>query len=86
MGTMIQSEEADNKEPAPKPSSNAVLAMITTMADTTWRMFVPILGLLVAGIFADKAMGSFPWLTLLGFVIGIAISALLIRNQMKKDA
>lgn len=65
---------------------NAVLTMILTMADTTWRMFVPILGLLVAGIFGDKALGSFPWLTLVGFIAGVAISALLIRRQLKKDS
>lgn len=62
-----------------------MLTMILTMADTTWRMFVPILGLLVAGILADKALGFFPWLTLVGFIAGVAISALLIRRQLKKD-
>ena len=65
-------------------AKNALLQMITTMADTTWRMFVPILGLLIAGIYVDKAVGSFPWFTLIGFVVGIGISALLIRNQFRK--
>lgn len=63
-----------------------MLEMIITMADTTWRMFVPILGLLIAGVYVDKTRGLFPWCTLAGFVLGVAISALLIRNQFKKGA
>lgn len=73
------------KSEEPK-AGNAVLTMIMTMADTTWRMFVPILGLLLLGIFVDKSIGSFPWFTLLGFVVGVALSAVLIRNQLRKNA
>jgi F0F1-type ATP synthase assembly protein I len=65
---------------------NAVLQMIMTMADTTWRMFVPIVGLLLLGVFADKSLHSVPWLTVLGFVLGVGVSALLVRNQFKKDS
>lgn len=67
-------------------NQNAVLAMILTMADTTWRMFVPILGLLVVGVVIDKSYHLFPWMTLLGFALGVGISALLIRSQLKKGA
>lgn len=83
---MPKSEENLDQNPTPKSGSNAVLQMITTMADTTWRMFVPILGLLLAGIYFDKLWSSFPWMTLLGFVLGVGISALLVRNQLKKGA
>jgi len=83
---MPKSEENSDQNPTPKSGSNAVLQMITTMADTTWRMFVPILGLLLAGIYFDKLWSSFPWMTLLGFALGVCISALLIRNQLKKGA
>ena len=83
---MTKTEYTDEHADAPKPSTNAVLHMITTMADTTWRMFVPILGLLLLGIFFDKRINSFPWLTLIGFVLGIAITGLLIRNQFKKES
>ncbi len=81
---MTKTEDTLPADDAPKPAPNAVLQMIVTMADTTWRMFVPILSLLLVGIYFDKASRSFPWMTLLGFALGVAVSALLIRNQFKK--
>lgn len=50
--------------------------------DTAWRIAVPVALLAVAGIFADKALGSAPWLTLLGMVLGFATSALLVKKQI----
>ena len=82
---MTTSEDTPTPDDAPKPAPNAVLQMIGTMADTTWRMFVPILGLLFVGIYFDKSWHSFPLMTIIGFVLGVALSALLIRNQFKKD-
>lgn len=54
------------------------------MADTTWRMFVPIVGLLLAGRYVDTMTGTKPLLMLLGAVIGTGIAALLIKSQLKR--
>ena len=60
------------------------LYLITSMADTTWRMFVPTIGLLLAGNAPDRQYGTKPWLLLLGVTLGGFIAAALIKQQIKK--
>jgi len=67
----------------PRTRSSAIL-LLATMADTTWRMFVPIIGLFVLGFFADKQFATTPWLMILGLGLGTTIAALLIRQQLKR--
>lgn len=81
---------AKNKEPTkeetPKvPSSATVLLMFATIADTTWRMFVPIIGLVILGVWLDNLWHTKPWLTVAGTVLGIIISFALIVQQMKRN-
>lgn len=52
------------------------------LVDTTWRITVPVLLFAVAGLFADKALGSKPWLTLLGVMVGFLLAAQLIKRQI----
>lgn len=66
----------------PRSHSSAIL-MLATIADTTWRMFVPIIGLLVLGLLADKQLKTTPWLMIIGLVCGIAVTTLLIRRQFQ---
>lgn len=54
------------------------------LADTTWRMFVPTIGLLLVGRHFDITYNSKPWLMLAGVVLGAGIAALLIKNQFKR--
>jgi F0F1-type ATP synthase assembly protein I len=54
------------------------------MGDTAWRMFIPIIGFLVLGIFADHQFGSKPWVTIIGLVLGIILAALLVKRQFNK--
>lgn len=56
--------------------------VIATMADTTWRMFVPTIGLLLLGLQFDQANHTLPWGTLIGLAIGSIIAGLLIRQQL----
>jgi hypothetical protein len=58
--------------------------LIATMADTTWRMFVPTVGLLLLGLQIDQAYHSLPWGTLIGLIIGSVIAGLLIRKQLNR--
>ena len=60
------------------------LYLMTSMADTTWRMFVPVLGLLLIGNALDEQFHTKPWLLLLGAALGGCIAAFLIKQQIAK--
>lgn len=66
----------------PGPSSATVL--ILSIADTTWRMFVPIIGLLLLGRMADDLWHTGHVWMALGTVTGIIISGLLIKQQLER--
>lgn len=54
-----------------------------TMADTTWRMFVPSVGLTLLGAWLDGQFGTKPGLTFGGIVLGFAGAALLVYLQLR---
>lgn len=58
--------------------------LIATMADTTWRMFVPTIGLLLLGIKMDRSYHTIPLWTLIGLGTGVTLAGLLIRQQLNK--
>ena len=60
------------------------LYLITSMADTTWRMFIPTLGLLLGGNALDDKLHTHPWLMLAGAALGGWIAAVLIKRQIAK--
>lgn len=62
------------------------LVLIASMADTTWRMFVPTIPLIVLGNWLDGQWHTKPWLLLAGAVVGGAIAAGLIRAQLRRHA
>lgn len=66
-----------------EPVSDSVY-LIVSMADTTWRMFVPTIGLLLAGHYLDTLWHTKPWMMLVGVTIGGAIAGLLIKRQLAK--
>ena len=76
------------QDPVPPSNSgqNVIAVLLRDMADTTWRMFVPVVGLLLAGRYMDDRFGTKPALMLLGAAIGACIAALLIKRQLKKGA
>ena len=57
--------------------------LIMTIGDTTWRMFIPTIGLTILGLIIDKQIGSTPWIMILGIVIGASLSAYLVIRQIK---
>lgn len=57
--------------------------LLLTAMDTTWRMVLPSLILVVAGLVADRRWSTAPWLTLLGVALGLACSAYLISVQLR---
>lgn len=82
----MSAAEAKNsdKQQAPSQKSTAVL-LFTIAADTTWRMFIPIIAGTVLGIQADHSFGSKPIGTIVGIAIGVVIAALLVRQQLRGD-
>lgn len=60
------------------------LYLIVSMADTTWRMFVPTIGLALVGNMLDEKFHTKPWLLLVGAAIGGCIAAALIKQQLAK--
>lgn len=68
----------------PPPDSSTVILLLGTIADTTWRMFVPTLGLAALGLWTDDSLKTGPLWSLTGVLTGIVIAALLIRQQFKQ--
>lgn len=73
-----------SKSSTPPEKKSPSVVLLWSVADTTWRMFVPTIGLLVIGRLADGAWGIKPWGMLVGVVIGAGISALLVKKQLEK--
>lgn len=65
------------------PKTSTVILMLT-IADTTWRLFVPSVGLTILGLILDKQFGTKPWVMIAGIVFGVVIAVLLVRMQIKK--
>ena len=81
----MSSAAAKSSDDKPKPpEKTTALILLATAADTTWRMFVPTLGGTFVGLWADGAWHISPWGGIGGLMIGIVITALLIRQQYKE--
>ncbi|PID32008.1 hypothetical protein CR970_02800 [Candidatus Saccharibacteria bacterium] len=63
------------------PSAATTLAILGTLANTTWRMFAPVLILLVAGMVADDRYQTEPLWSLVGTIGGFAIAIWLVYRQ-----
>lgn len=75
----------DNSGGTPTPPvRKAVVLMLGDIADTTWRMFAPVLLFVGLGLFADDQLGTSPWLSLAGVLIGCVGSAVLIKQQLAR--
>lgn len=49
--------------------------------DTGWRIVVPVVIATFFGAVLDEAIGTKPWLTLVGLVIGFMVAGLLVKQQ-----
>ena len=57
-------------------------SVMATMADTTWRMFTPSVGLTLAGVWLDAQFGTKPWLMFGGIVLGFVGAFVLVKRQI----
>lgn len=79
---MSASPSKNSDDKATPPDKSTVILLLGTIGDTTWRMFVPTIGLTVAGVYADKMFGTKPWLTVAGIGLGTLIAGLLVKRQL----
>ena len=79
---MGESPRPKTAVPTERPSHAAFL-LITTALDTTWRTLVPGIVGTILGIVLDHMWHTIPLFTIIGLVLGIALSALLIARQFK---
>jgi len=77
------SKNKATKQPHSQSKSAAVL-LLGTIADTTWRMFVPTIGLAIAGLLGDLSFSSSPFLTIAGIISGTIVSYLLVIKQLRR--
>ena len=66
-----------------KTDDSATLLM-KTMAGTTWRVFLPTIGLTLFGLWLDNVINMKPWLTFGGIAIGVIIAVVLVWLQVAK--
>lgn len=80
---MSTSQNDGDKTPTP-PDRSTVILLLGTMGDTTWRMFVPTIGLTVLGLLADKWLHTTPWIMTAGIIVGILGAYVLVKRQIKE--
>ncbi len=80
---MTPSQHDDEKTPVP-PDSSTVILLLTTIGDTTWRMFIPTIGFTILGLLIDKWIGTTPWVMILGIILGTYVAYVLVKRQIKK--
>lgn len=66
------------------PDGHPVVLLVSTIADTTWRMFLPTIGLMLLGLMADKELDSFPWVMLAGLALGSWLAWHLVKKQLQQ--
>lgn len=82
---MKSKDKTDKADVAPvKGDSKTTALLLLTMADTTWRVFTPVILFAGLGIWADLNGPTRPWLTFLGVVAGFAVAAVLVKSQIVK--
>lgn len=65
------------------PSPATVLLLFGTIADTTWRLFVPTLLGVIVGLMIDNHFATKPWFTIIGVGVGALLAFALVYSQMK---
>ncbi|HEY0965255.1 MAG TPA: AtpZ/AtpI family protein [Candidatus Saccharimonadales bacterium] len=74
---------SSDKLSTPAKKSPAVF-MLSTIGDTTWRMFAPTLIGIVGGYALDNMLHTKPWLFILGTILGLIGAGLLVKQQLQK--
>lgn len=57
---------------------------IVLIGDTTWRMFVPVIGMALVGVWLDKMCHTTPFILFFGIAIGFTMAGLLVKMQISR--
>lgn len=76
-------KDQTTKQPQ-RSMTDAAILLLLTIADTTWRTFVPTIGGTILGVWLDTMFGTAPLITTIAIIVGFATSALLITLQIRK--
>jgi hypothetical protein len=79
----MNDRNTEKKQPAVSGEPESVVQLLIAMADTTWRMFTPPALLVPGGIYGDLRFQTKPWLTIVEAVVGLGLSVLLVRQQLR---
>lgn len=80
---MSTSPNKGDDNPVP-PSASTVVLLLLTIADTTWRLFIPSVGFTIIGLVLDKQLNTTPWVMISSIILGTGVAILLVRKQLKK--
>jgi hypothetical protein len=80
---MGKRETQSPESPKVSPRGTA-LVIFGTILDTTWRMFIPVLSLLVLGLWLDTKTGHKPLFTLGGVLLGFGLAIALVYQQYRQ--
>lgn len=83
MGT-TRNDQSDVDSKKDQTASGSAIYLLGTIADTTWRMFIPTIGLALIGDFFDRQYDTKPWLMLVCAIIGAGVAAFLVKRQLTK--
>ncbi|MFZ1361144.1 MAG: AtpZ/AtpI family protein [Candidatus Saccharimonadales bacterium] len=81
---MSTSPETPRDDKPTPPEQSAVILLLRDLGDTTWRMFVPTVGLLLLGVYVDSNFGTKPLGLIAGIVLGSLVAGFLIKKQLQK--
>lgn len=65
-------------------TKRAATLLLGDIADTTWRMFIPTIGMTLLGWYGDSTFGTKPILMVIGIIVGSAVAIWLIYRQLQK--
>lgn len=82
MTTSPRPKKAPGRTTKSPMSLSAPMLIFVTALDTTWRIFLPILGGVFLGIGIDHLLNIAPIATIVLLIVGIAVSMILITKQL----
>lgn len=81
MGKLPDSSDGDGISNDRQAGSSGLM-LFAVIADTTWRMFVPSIGLTLLGVWLDSEWRMKPWFMISGIVVGTIAAIVLVRRQI----
>jgi hypothetical protein len=81
MGKLPDSSDGDGISNDCQAGSSGLM-FFAVIADTTWRMFVPSVGLTLLGVWLDSEWHMKPWFMISGIVVGTIAAIALVRRQI----